>query len=170
MSNNGTEKINPDAKSELIEKTIREYSNLIFRLAYQSLNNYHNAQDILQEVGVALVTGDAPLDDEKHLRNWLCKVTLNKCRNLKKSAWRRKTEPLDMELKYEAPNAFELFEELKKLNENQRTVLYLYYHEEFTIDEIAAILNKSRNTVASWLRRGRNSLRKILEEGGYNDV
>lgn len=171
MSDIGTEKQkSSEASSEQIEKIIRQYSNMIFRLAYQSLNNYHDAQDIMQEVGVALVTGDAPLNNENHLRNWLAKVTLNKCRNLKKSAYRRKTAPLTEELPYEASNAFEVFEELKKLPENQRNVLYLYFYEQFTIDEIAVILSKSRNTIASRLRRGKANLRQILKEGGYQNV
>lgn len=169
MSEIGTEN-NDKLRMKKIEKIIIKYSNMIFRLAYQYLQNYHDAEDILQDVAITLVTGNSPIDDERHLKNWLAAVTLNKCRNLKKSAWKRKVEPINEDIAIEVEEAFEVLEELNKLNENQRNVLYLYYYESFTIDEIAEILNRSRNTVASWFRRGKSNLRKILEKGGYNDV
>ena len=170
MSENGTEKLSPEKRKELAEKTIRKYANLIFRTAYQFLKNYHDAEDILQEVGLTLLRSDAPFDDDRHMRNWLVAVTLNKCKNLRRCAWFRFTEPINDDIAVTEPKSFEVMEELWKLSDNQRSVLYLYFYEQFTIDEIAQILGRSRNTVASWLRRGKLNLKKILTQGGNENV
>ena len=44
---NGTEKAK---KNMLIEKTLRKYADMIYRLAFQYTGNEYDAQDILQEV------------------------------------------------------------------------------------------------------------------------
>ena len=49
-------------RSAIIEAVIREYADMIYRIAYQHMGNHHDAEDILQEVSIALVTKDAPLD------------------------------------------------------------------------------------------------------------
>ena len=48
--------------------------------------------------------------------------------------------------------------------ENYRTVIYLYYYENFTLQEIADALGKRLNTVSSDLQRARKKLKKILTE------
>lgn len=159
MSEIGTDKNN------LVEKTVKKYSNLIFLTAYQSLANYHDAEDIMQEVAVALVTSDPPFDDETHLRNWLVKVTLNKCSNFKKYRKRRACEPIDNYINLQAPKAREALEELWQLPDNYRNIIYLYYYQGFSIAEIAEILRKNINTVGSQLRRARKMLKKLLKEG-----
>lgn len=158
-----------EKRLELVKNTVRQYSALIFRIAYQNLRNYHDAEDIMQEVGLYLLTGNPPLDNSEHLKCWIIKVTLNKCKDMRKAAWRTRTEPIDDYLNLQAPETREVMEELRQLPENYRNIIYLYYYEAFTIAEIAAILGKSPNTVGSWLQRARKKLKKLLKEGGYSD-
>ncbi len=166
LSNIGTEKINSSQKRELIEKTIRKYSDFIFRTAFQNLKNRHDAEDILQEVSIALVKSNAPLNDDSYLRSWLVTVTLNKCRDLRRSQKRRDCVPLEDCLELEAEDTRAVMEELWLLPEKYRTVIYLHYYCGFKIYEIAQIIGKNPNTTASILRRSRNALRKIIEQGG----
>lgn len=165
MNKNGTENfISSKEKRELIERAVRKYSDFIFRLAYQNLKNRFDAEDILQDVSIALVTGDAPLCDEKHLKSWLVTVTINKCRNLKRSQKYRRAVSIDDCIKLEAPETKKVMEELWQLPEKYRNIIYLYYYESFKITEIAEMLKKSPNTVSSQLRRARKALEKILEK------
>ena len=164
MNKNGTDNISIEEKRRLIERTVRKYSDFIFRLAYQNLKNRFDAEDILQEVSTALVTSNAPLNDEAHLKSWLVTVTINKCKNFKRDRSRRKTLPLDECLTLEAPKAEKVMEELWQLPEKYRNVIYLYYYESFKISEIAEMLGKSPNTVSSWLRRSRRALGIIIEQ------
>ncbi len=48
-----------------------------------------------------------------------------------------------------------------RLEPKYREVLYLYYAEGYSGDEIAAILGKNSNTVRTMMRRGREKLKKI---------
>jgi len=168
--------LQPHNESELknrkvcLEQIIRKYADMIFRIAYNNLGNIPDAEDILQEVSIALVTSDAPNFDEEHLRFWLCRVTLNKCRNHRKSLLRHRTEPLTEDIPYVQNKDKGIIEELRKLPEKYRTVLFLYYYEEMTIEQIAKVLKKSPNTIGSQLRRGREALRKLLTDGGNNYV
>lgn len=156
-------------RSQLIERAVRQYADMIFRLAFQHTGSYHDAEDILQEVAAAMVAYDAPLTEEPYLKNWLIKVTLNRCRNLNKRKKLRTTQPLDESIPAPEQEISEMTELLQKLPEKYRDVLYLHYYEQYTVDEIAALLDRSRNTVGSQLRRGREKLRTILTEGGYTD-
>lgn len=156
-------------RNKLIERIVREYVDMVFRIAYNNLGNYSDAEDILQEVAVALVTSDAPLEDEKHLRHWLCRVTINKCRNFRKASVLHSTEPLTADIPAVYTETSGVFDEMQKLPVNYRNVLYLYYYEGFSIEEIGRILKKSSNTIGSQLRRGRENLRKILINGGYDE-
>ncbi|WP_405354415.1 RNA polymerase sigma factor [Ruminococcus sp.] len=149
-----------------IEKVIMRYADMIFRIAYQNLKSRADAEDIFQEVCVALLTKDAPLDDEKHLKHWIIRVTINKCNNFHKSFWRNKVEPIDQYTELIQPETKSVMEELWQLPKNYRNVIYLYYYEEYSIAEIARILGKNQNTVSSQLQRARAKLGKILSEGG----
>ncbi len=161
--------LNKTNRNEILEQIVRKYADMIFRIAYNNLGNYSDAEDILQEVAVALVTCKAPLDDEEHLRFWLCRVTVNKCRNYRKALLLHSTEPLTEEIPADSFESTGLLDELQKLPNNYRNVMYLYYYERFSIEEIGKILRKSSNTIGSQLRRGREILRKILTDGGYDE-
>lgn len=149
-----------------IEKVIMRYADMIFRIAYQNLKSRADAEDIFQEVCVALLTKDAPLDDEKHLKYWLIRVTINKCNNFHKSFWHNKIESIDKYTELEQPQTKAVMEEIWQLPKQYRNVIYLYYYEEYSIAEIARILGKNQNTVSSQLQRARKKLGKILSEGG----
>lgn len=152
---------NANARAEII---IRKYADLIYRTAYQYLQNKADAEDIFGEVCLAVVTKSPPDDSEEHLRKWLVTVTLNKCRNLRRSFWRNRVENIDDHTELAADETREVMAELSRLSENYRNVIYLYYYEEYTIAEIGEILGKSPNTVSTWLRRAREKLKGILEE------
>lgn len=161
---NGTEKITQES-NRIIEQTIRKYADLIYRLAYQYTGDFCDAQDILQEVSLSLVTGNPPFDDEIYLRNWLCRVTVNKCKNLYKRNKKIEWEELREDVAVSESEPLSLKSEVMTLPHKYRTVLYLYYYEEYSIKEISQILQVNMNTVGARLRRGREKLKNILTKG-----
>lgn len=149
--------------TEKTESVFRKYADMIYRIALHHLRTPADAEDILQEVCLALMTSDPP-QDEEHLKRWLIRVTINKCKNLKRSFWRRNRESIDDYLHLEAAPPAAIPEEIYELPENYRHIIYLYYFEDYTIPEIAGILEKNENTVKSSLQRARKKLKKILTE------
>ncbi len=148
----------------LIETAVRENADMIYRIAYQNTGNHADAQDILQEVSIALVTKNAPLNDKEHLKRWLVRVTVNKCRDLYRHKKRTQTEPLEDYINTPSQSPNNALEEIFSLPEKYRTVIYLYYYENFTLQDIADTLGKKLNTVSSDLQRARKKLKKFLTE------
>ena len=63
-----------------------------------------------------------------------------------------------------------LFEAVLRLPEKQRTVIHLFYYEDYTIKEIAEILHVSESNVKVRLNRGRAALREeIKEDWNYDE-
>lgn len=145
------------------EAIFRQYADMIYRVALHNLDHPADADDILQEVCLILLTKRIP-QDEEHLKRWLIRVTINKCRDLSRSYRRHRWESIDDYEHLEAEKPPELLGELQSLPENYRNIIYLYYYEEYTVSEIADILRMNVNTVKSGLRRARDQLKKLLSE------
>lgn len=58
----------------------------------------------------------------------------------------------------------ETFIEIMKLPPKYKTVIYMYYYEEYSTREISEILKKNKSTVCSLLKRGREILKERLGE------
>ena len=142
---------------------VENYSDMIFRIAYQYLFNKYDAEDIVQEVFVKLLTKIVIFKDEEHIKSWLIRVTINQCLDYKKSLTKKSTVPIEnMEIPIEQKEG-EILKELQLLKEDERNVLYLHYYEGYKIKEIAKILKQKQNTINSKLTRARKKLKEIME-------
>lgn len=142
---------------------------MIYRIAVHNLKNTADAEDIMQEVCIELLTKCPPEKDSSYIKCWLIRVTINKCNSFRRLVWQSRRESLDDYSHLEAPEYNGVMEELWQLPKIYRNIVYLYYYESYTIAEIARILNKNPNTVSSYLQRARKKLKNILIEGGYNN-
>ena len=149
--------------TEKAEAVFRRYADMIYRVALHNLDDPADADDILQEVCLVLLTKKIP-EDEEHLKSWLIRVTINKCRDLSRSFWRKNRKSIDDYEDIEAEKPPEIMAELQSLSESYRNIIYLYYYEEYTVSEIARLLRMNVNTVKSGLRRARDQLKKLLTE------
>lgn len=156
-------------QDNFIENAVEEYLNMVLRIAYQNLQNQSDAEDIAQEVFLRLMKQKL-FQDKDHMKAWLIRVTINLCKDFKKSAWNRKTQRLNEEWVPFTQEQTELLQEIWKLPKQDRNIIYLYYYEEFTTPEIADILNEKINTISSRLTRARKKLKDILIEGGYQNA
>ena len=156
--------------TEEAEQIIRQYSDMIYRIAVHNLGNIADAEDILQDVCISLLTKCPKQRDPEHIKAWLIRVTINKCNSLHRLAWRRRRESLEDYTHLEAPEQSEIMEEIRLLPKDYRNIIYLYYYESYTIAEIAKILGKNPNTVSSYLQRARKKLKALLTEGEDSHV
>jgi len=144
---------------------VEKYSDMVVRIAYQNLKNQADDEDVTQEVFIKLLK-QPDFNDEEHLKAWLIRVTINQCKDLRKSAWFRKRQPLDEQWKPRGEKQLGILDEIWKLPKDDRNVIYLYYYENYTVPEIARILGKNENTISSRLTRARKKLKIILAEEG----
>jgi len=153
---------------DCIDEVVCEYSNMVFRLALAHMRNKHDAEDITQEVFLRYISKSRVFESEEHRRNWLVRVTINRCNSLW-AAWFRKTEMLDENIAFEQKEHNDLFEYLSLLPHKYRTVVHLFYYEELSIKQISVTLNAKESTVRTWLTRARAILREKLKGDYFNE-
>ena len=68
----------------------RQYQNMVYRTALHALGSPQDADDAVQEVFLRLFRYKEPFAGEEHLRRWLLRVTVNYCRDVLKSPWRKR--------------------------------------------------------------------------------
>lgn len=152
-----------------LEEIVQEYSDTLMRIAYQYTKNMTDAEDMVQEVYIKLIKHKKLFETETHLKSWLIRVTINKCKDFLRSSWIRKTVQLSESMTLLTPEEEVVMAEIYDLKAIDRTIVYLYYYEGYKIDEISTLLGKKSNTISSRLQRARKKLKDILLEGGLKD-
>ncbi len=153
------------------EILMEKYKDHLFAVAFNICKNAADADDVVQDTFLQYHITDKQFENEQHIRAWLIRITINKAKNINMSFWRRAGIPLEdyMEtLTFETPEAEVLFEEVMKLPEKYRIVIHLFYYEDYSIREIAQIINATESNVKVRLTRGRRLLRNVLKEE-WND-
>jgi len=152
--------------SAFIPYVVETYSDMIVRIAYQSLQSQAEAEDVAQDVFMRLLQ-QRSFQNEAHMKAWLIRVTVNRCKDVIKSSWFRTAMPLSEETILFSEEQKGILAELWTLSKNDRTVLYLYYYEGYSVPEISKILKTKENTISSRLTRARKKLKEVLLKGAY---
>ena len=74
----------------LFEHAAVRYQNMVYRIALHYFGNSQDAEDAVQEVFLRLYTAEKSFESPEHLRRWLIRVTVNVCRDVLRSPWRRR--------------------------------------------------------------------------------
>ena len=147
-------------------RAVEQYQAMVYRMAFHYFGNTHDAEDITQEVFLRLYRQER-IFEEEHLRRWLMRVTVNRCKDVLKSPWRKRRVEFDalaMEPVFDRTEQRELYREVMALSEKYRTVLNLYYYEELSTREIAELLDLQQTAVTTRLSRARKLLKDRLGE------
>ena len=152
------------ASDETISRIVETYSSMLLRLACTRLDDPADAEDVVQEVFLKLLTARPSVRDSEHEKAWLIRTTLHRASDLRRSAARRNV-PLEEAAQAAAPQAgSELLTAVRALPEPYSAVIHLYYYEGYSIKEIAKLLGVPAPTVGTRLARGRERLRRLLKE------
>lgn len=146
-----------------------QYHNLIYRLALSYTGSPQDAEDMVQTVFLKLLDGKSPPAPGKE-RPWLTQVTVNACKDLLRSPWRKRMEPLEDTIPFSQPEEGELFAAVMALPEKYRVVVHLHYYEGYTFPEIARFLRATPSAVSMRLHRARKLLRSSLQEDRYGQL
>lgn len=154
------------------DETFLKYGDRIFSAAFSVCRNQADADDVVQDTLIRYHSLNKDYENEEHLKAWLIRVAINRAKDITSSFWRKNKaewEEYMNELTFEEPGDSQLFEAVMRLPEKYRTVIHLFYYEDYTVREIAHILRRPDGTVKSQLDRGRKLLKITLQEEWNDD-
>ena len=148
--------------TELLE-LYDQYSAMVYRIAVSYLRQPQDAEDAVQAIFMKLIEGKAQPEAGKE-RAFLASITINYCKDVLRSVWKRRVVPIDEEIEFEQEEDHDLFYAVMKLPDKLRIVVHLHYYEGYSFAEIASFLKISSSAVSMRLHRARNTLKDKLKE------
>lgn len=149
---------------------IQFYADMVYRIAFTYSQNKSDSEDIVQEVFMRYLKLIPQFESEEHRKAWIIRVAINCCKNLVTSSWKRKVSLLPAEIdqrKYQMhtnkTGYDDVYEAIAKLKQTDRILVHLFYYEDYSIGEIAQMLNLKESAVKTRLFRVRKKLKDLLE-------
>lgn len=147
------------------EEVYKRQSAHIYKLCCFYLGNPSDAQDAVQNIFMKMLEKHIKFKDEQHETAWFHTVARNYCKDIIKSAWWKKKTYIESlpELatqENETADNSRMEHALKHLSVKQKEVIYLYYYEELSINEISKLLNRKESTIQSQLAAGRKKIKE----------
>jgi len=168
------------------EEIVRRYQHKVFSVCLRWLRQPAIAEEVAQDVFIALFRRLADFRGDSQLSTWIFRVAVNHCKNNNMYRHRRaehRHEPLEGPERDDGPRrqiagngvaadsqvftseAEKLVQDaLEKLDEEQRTIIIMRDVEDLSYEEIADILEINRGTVKSRIHRARAALALILAD------
>lgn len=152
--------------NEAFAQTAQRHIDTIYRVAYSYLKDPDDANDVTQDVLLELYRTEKDFASDEHLKNWLIRAAINRCKMIFRSPWRKRENIDDYAetLPLEDPEYLDLFKAVMALEQKYRVPLLLFYYEGYSTREVASILHLSEKTVSTRLFRARAKLKDYLEE------
>lgn len=153
------------------ERLVGEHQSMVFSLAWRMTGDRGLAEEIAQDVFLALDKNLSKIESPEHALFWLRRVAMSRSADALR---RRRVRGVDLWIEIEenhgaqaeersSPLGARLEQLMTTLPEPQRAVLVLRYQEDMTPEEIATTLEAPLATVKSNLQRGLKLLRAKAE-------
>ena len=166
------------------EDIVHTHGSMVYRLALVQTRNRADAEDVFQDVFVALVRrmarGGCDFESAEHVRAWLLRATVDRGRDLARAARRQRIRSLDefpAELAegyfrcapdqerrlIECEEAQALWHAVGELPPKLCAAVHLFYVEGLSCEETARALGVTVSTVTTRLARARKQLERSLK-------
>ncbi len=163
-------------KSEYeFEKFFKSYLNRIYTVVYRVVKNSATAEDLTSEVMMKVYNNIHKFREKSQLSSWVFRIAYNHAvSHLRRH---KRTESIDdyetkirdgaekhLDYLEKEEIANHIKEKMMELPENYRVALTLYHFQEIPYQEIAYVMGINIGTVKTYIHRGRNELKVLLEE------
>jgi RNA polymerase sigma factor (sigma-70 family) len=163
------------------EQHYNKYKSIVYNLALNYVQNIEDAQEITQDVFVAVYQSLDSFQEASAVSTWIYRITINKCLDFLKAKQRKKRfafftslfigdsndlkhHPYEINhpgILLENKEALEnLFKKINALPDNQKTALILHKIEQKSQMDVAEIMNLSPKAVESLIQRAKTNLLK----------
>lgn len=163
-----------EGKLELLDELVHLHADSLYRFCYHLSGNADGAAELFQETWVKVLRNFSRCRAEATILGWLFSIAAN----LHRDQYRRQGRWLKVLAQQQnsspplaGPEEIVATQELRalvqgainELKDTQRIPLLLYYYQDYSIEEISALLNVSPGTIKSRLHRGKKHLKSRLE-------
>lgn len=146
----------------------------LYATAKTILSKDQDCADAIQETIAKAFLKIGTLKQDQYAKTWLIRILINECYTLLRKS--SKLVSLDgmgerTELEAEPQRDYsDLYRAVNALKKELRLPIVLYYMEDFSVKEIAQILEITEGAVQKRLARARRQLKRDLEESGVLTV
>lgn len=154
----------PDAYGRLIT----EHQEYLYKMAYLYVHNEDTALDVVGTTMLDAYQSIRTLKEPAYFKTWITRILIRVAQNeRKKIVYYSELDQVKVPDRYTGVSLEEkcdLNSAIEQLSEKYRTVIYLKYFSEFTVKEIAFVMNAPEGSVKAYLSRAREELKQILKE------
>lgn len=154
---------------EAFSNIINYYSNLMYYIAKSRLNSIHDIEDAIQDCSIKMYLNIGKLKDITKYKSWMTKILINCCNKIysfkKGDISYDELEHNNLLVEFDKFNNLSFFELISFLEVEDRTIITMYYLDEYTTKEISEILGINESTLRSRVSNIRNKIKKSIERG-----
>jgi len=159
--------------AKAFQSLIHQDKEKLYKMAYVYMRNEDDAIEVFQETVYRAFESIGKLRNEEYFSTWITRILINTAiSHLRK---RKRTVPMNKEvmdtLRSSTMNTemqMDLLSALEQIEEKYKTVLLLRFYQDYTVNQIATILNCPEGTVKTNIRRGLIMLREKMK-GVYHE-
>lgn len=163
---------------EFFKEIIEIYQGQLFLIAKVRLKDDFLASDAVQETFVALYLNMHKIKKSEKLKSWMTKTLINKCNDIIR---KNKIYSFNIEYEnYEKYSASDEYENINKkidilkfietLNIQDKTIIVMYYSNNYTSKEISDILKINENTIKTKISRIKLKLKDFIMEDNNGKI
>jgi RNA polymerase sigma-70 factor (ECF subfamily) len=150
-----------------LERLLDDYQHKVYRMVLSMLRDTGRAEDVTQDVFVKLWRALPLYDGRAAIGTWLYTIARNTCLSAVRAESYRRTIALSEAVEPSAPSttplALSVEQCLSRLPDIQRQAITLFYLQERSVADVAAMLDLPEGTVKSHLHRARRALGAMME-------
>ena len=158
---------------DALDRLARRWTPRLLRYARRVLGGSSEAaeaaRDVVQDTWIGAIRGLRGLRDPAQFPAWIYGIATRKCADTIRANRRRRTLATesavagsDWEAEVAADRQIDVAAAIRALPPMHRAVVHLFYREDLSVDEIAAVLGVPAGTIKSRLHHAREALRRQL--------
>ncbi len=173
----------PNISMGQLEYWLELFKDPVYRFALATVRQQQTAEDVFQTVFLRMVENEDTLSQKSdaHVKNWLMKVTYNCCMDHFRGTTK---EQNNISIDDEALGAGEwledeaaasltdgtkeeglpVYEAVQALPPDQKSVIHLYYYEQYSVAEIARLLAVQEGVIKTRMHRARKRLSLLIPQ------
>ena len=165
-----------NGEKEAFEDIVALLKHNLFIIAIATVKDEYIANEAIQETFIALYLNIKKIKNAEKIECWAASVLVNNCKRLIKKYNKNiisfediKIETTFSKNEYDKINDYlDFLKIIEFLNSEERTLMTMYYMDDYTTKDIAKILKMNENNVRSKIKRAREKIK--LEKGDENSA